>query len=431
MKNSRSLALLLLIVLASLNTPAPPSAAYQQAPPHDESQASPEAKEKLRQLRAQQKTYLVGYSSAMEHKLAAMNGIEIPRGEARRAKTIRAEAQRWLAKKSQMYADVLKYYPDLKLPHLELQQKIRDDVQKANPGQQLPATWRALIPFIPQFSWRNYAAPGIKYQGQCNSCWAVASITVHEYRMYLNATLSAHFQLSALPDLKKAPPKGATVLSDWAVTRDGVCRELRDQAGVKKKECQPMPGLIELATAPLPNTEGWEQGMLDCIGTREYDSSPGWHSFLSRIFTRRRVGTQKYDCSPGWHGTALNYMIRPPARAANKPGCYFAGTSLTWDYVSYSFDVIPPVAQLKEALLEHGPLVSLVCADNAFEAYKGGVFNERNKSQVTHAVVIVGWDDSKRAWLIQNSYGEQWGEQGFMWIEWDSNSIGKYAAWLE
>ena len=59
---------------------------------------------------------------------------------------------------------------------------------------------------------------------------------------------------------------------------------------------------------------------------------------------------------------------------------------------------------------------------------------------VGFSLTLVGWDDTKRAWLIQNSWGDNWGTKvipedwaiaGFMWIAWDSNSIGKYAAWVE
>src|SRR5262249_39263695 len=114
--------------------------------------------------------------------------------------------------------------------------------------------------------------------------------------------------------------------------------------------------------------------------------------------------------------------------------------ALTWDYVNYPPDKIPTVPQLKTALLEHGPLVVLVRVTDAFKAYRGGVFNERERGEVNHAVTLIGWDDSKKAWLIQNSWGSDWGTKirldntdfgGFMWIAWNSNSVGKYAAWLD
>ena len=59
-------------------------------------------------------------------------------------------------------------------------------------------------------------------------------------------------------------------------------------------------------------------------------------------------------------------------------------------------------------------------------------FNEQNNHHGTdHAVALVGWDDSNNAWLLKNSWDVDWGEQGYMWIAYDSNGVGQYAAWVE
>jgi len=100
------------------------------------------------------------------------------------------------------------------------------------------------------------------------------------------------------------------------------------------------------------------------------------------------------------------------------------------DYVNQLVD-IPPTNEIKKALIAHGPLSACVYIDTAFLAYARGVFNHTAFNQVNHAVTLVGWDDSKNAWLIKNSWGTDWGEGGYMWIAYNCHSIGKYAAWCD
>lgn len=47
--------------------------------------------------------------------------------------------------------------------------------------------------------------------------------------------------------------------------------------------------------------------------------------------------------------------------------------------------------------------------------YQGGIFSGDCTSEVNHAVVVVGWgsEDGQDYWLIQNSWGLNWGEGGY------------------
>lgn len=94
----------------------------------------------------------------------------------------------------------------------------------------------------------------------------------------------------------------------------------------------------------------------------------------------------------------------------------------------------PSVKQIKEAICKYGPVFSSLKVTQLFMAYGGGVYDERvtvsSPMDTNHAIVIVGWDDSKNAWLVRNSWSGQWGENGYVWIEYGCANIGSNVSWI-
>lgn len=73
--------------------------------------------------------------------------------------------------------------------------------------------------------------------------------------------------------------------------------------------------------------------------------------------------------------------------------------------------------------LKHGPLITTLTVYADFVTYGGGVYKHVTGSTLGgHAVSLVGFDNAKRAWLIRNSWGTEWGENGYGWISWDDRS---------
>ena len=76
-----------------------------------------------------------------------------------------------------------------------------------------------------------------------------------------------------------------------------------------------------------------------------------------------------------------------------------------------------------KAALRTGPLVTTLDVYSDFMTYASGVYKHvTGELEGGHAISIVGFDDQKRAWLIRNSWGDEWGEAGFAWISWDDDS---------
>merc|ERR1719277_2763426 len=74
---------------------------------------------------------------------------------------------------------------------------------------------------------------------------------------------------------------------------------------------------------------------------------------------------------------------------------------------------------LARALAERGPVAVSVAADKWFD-YESGIFNGCGKdSVIDHAVTAIGYgeEDGHKYWLIQNSWGVDWGEGGHIRLE--------------
>jgi C1A family cysteine protease len=107
----------------------------------------------------------------------------------------------------------------------------------------------------------------------------------------------------------------------------------------------------------------------------------------------------------------------------------------TWAYIA-GVDVIPAVDDIKQAIMDYGPVSVAMTANDAFQAYTGGDFGGPAcvSGTVNHQVVLVGWDDSRGtdgAWILRNSWGTGWGEAGYMYIEYGCCDIGYGACFIE
>ena len=89
------------------------------------------------------------------------------------------------------------------------------------------------------------------------------------------------------------------------------------------------------------------------------------------------------------------------------------GSNLT----EYQFVIPNSVEDLKESVLKT-PVAIAVDANNVyFRFYKEGVIEAPSNfsRSINHAVVLVGfdYDEDGMYWIIQNSWGKDWGDNGF------------------
>jgi C1A family cysteine protease len=109
-----------------------------------------------------------------------------------------------------------------------------------------------------------------------------------------------------------------------------------------------------------------------------------------------------------------------------------------WGYVDKWNPLYPSKKEIKNAICQHGSVISCMKVTDKFKKTGRGTAAERNSVQrekpllpTNHIVTIVGWDDSKKAWLVRNSWGNTWGMAGYRWVGYGSYQIGYDACWID
>jgi len=214
---------------------------------------------------------------------------------------------------------------------------------------------------------------------------------------------------------------------------------------------------MELRSAALPSSFSWcDQGA--CPPIRNQGSCGSCWAFAtvgpleSNILIQGGEPTdlsEQYlvsctdagDCGGGWW--AHEYHQNPgavpedefPYVAWNAPcgGPYTHPWQIEdWAYIGYSGSV-PSTDEIKQAIMDYGPVTVAIYVGPAFWAYKGGIFNTSEDGTVNHGVVLVGWDDNQGAdgvWILRNSWGTGWGEGGYMRIEYGTSQVGYSANYI-
>lgn len=336
-------------------------------------------------------TYLLGESELSSEDKKRIEGsygkLTIPKGEVRRAKKIRAASLKKRVEQQMViergYQSWLKKNPNAPPEEakrmLEFVEYARKEVRRFEP--EIAAKNK-------KFDWRKHGplvGPVLNQGRSCDTCWAFAAASAFEASFKL---IETRF--------------GTPIF--WTA----------DQ-------------FVFLAQAPpaLERPVASVQQLLNCMPTGEKDvCAKGWHGRAFEFMVNKKGAPL---ISESWDTYNSDYRKGVKGRCGPKS----FEKAYSWDYVNSPPDQLPTVEQLKLALIEHGPLVAPIVFDNCLRDYRGGVFNEQSSGKVNHALLLVGWDDEKGAWLIKNSWGEEWGEKGFGWIKYGSNDIGKFAAWID
>ncbi|MES2463213.1 MAG: C1 family peptidase [Armatimonadota bacterium] len=94
--------------------------------------------------------------------------------------------------------------------------------------------------------------------------------------------------------------------------------------------------------------------------------------------------------------------------------------ALNYKIAAYSTIIAADNIAIKTMLINKHPVIATINIDQQFyEAKQGFIWNSFTSNSGYHAVTLCGYDDSKRAYKAINSWGANWGDGGYVWIDYD------------
>jgi C1A family cysteine protease len=161
-----------------------------------------------------------------------------------------------------------------------------------------------------------------------------------------------------------------------------------------------------------------EQQLVDCSGKQGNQGCNG--GLMDQAFQYLTKGTAPGVC------TEQQYAYKAVDGTCTESKC--AGGS---QYLITAYKDVPQGDETQTGLLgavDQQPVSIAIEADQqVFQFYSGGVLTDPScGTQLDHGVLVVGWgtDSGQDYWIVKNSWGDSWGEQGYIRLGRGINECG-------
>lgn len=198
-----------------------------------------------------------------------------------------------------------------------------------------------------------------------------------------------------------------------------------------------------LAPVPVVRPEVFTiEGILPAGDQGPQASGTAWAAGYLAMSHLQRSHNPDYICSPAFvynvlnqgrdHGLEivdalqlLKYTGCPPAEAMpyrqtdfrTQPDTNVLETANEYRIEGFGRVDLSDRNQIRGHLLQGKPIIATIIISENFLNHRQRVFSElRGDSLGRHTVTIIGYDDIRRLWLIQNSAGQEWGHNGRTYV---------------
>lgn len=175
-----------------------------------------------------------------------------------------------------------------------------------------------------------------------------------------------------------------------------------------------------------------ESFIMWCLGSKS-EYYPYFHGCWGTTNHRAEVSALARE------GVCLRHLF--PYQTVQPDSCYHWNNTKVkfsgWYRIAYN-----DITSMKDAIMKFGVISTLTYADDGFHNYSQGIYKNSDTQcpgnpcgfkGTNHVVAIVGWgedEDEGEYWIVRNSWGAGWGENGYMRISMTSAKIACNAAVL-
>ncbi len=238
---------------------------------------------------------------------------------------------------------------------------------------------------------------------------AKAGWTAKDYGVKRSLGLKGHGKMPQVAVSKLRGLKAAPSSLDWRNNNGNFVSSVKDQGNCGSCWAFAATGALESIRMIASNTPGAnldlsEQVMVSC-DTANQGCNGGYPDAAANFI--KNTGLPVESCFPY---TATD---APCSNAcANWQASAYKATN--WEYAA---TVNPDVESIKSALATYGPLSTTMMVYEDLFYYSSGVYKYTSGSlQGGHAILIVGYDDAGKYFIVKNSWGTSWGENGYFRI---------------